>query len=327
MAARGPTGREVACAAEVSQSTVSLVLSGKAKGRVAPNTQERVRRIAAELGYRPNLAGQALRLGRFGLVMLVVPDVQNPFFVRVLDGAQQAARENQVSVLLGCGEYGTVINNSMNAVDGVLVCSKKPPDLAAGLGRVPMVVMDTTSPREVPSIRLRVAAGMTTAVERLIELGHRHLGYLRARPRTPTFTSRQQAFRHAAATVRTQVHESDLSLADAERAAYELLAEPTDRVTAVICDDDLQAGGVYRAAYALGVRIPAELSVIGFGNTLISQLLLPALTTVELYGEELGRMGLVMLLELIAGKQPARRPQLPTTLLERGSTAPAPQPT
>lgn len=162
MAARGPTGWEVARAANVSQSTVSLVLSGRAEGRVSARTQELVRRIAGELGYRPHAAARSLRLGRSGLVMLVVPDVQNPFFARVLDGAQRAAHENQVSVLLGSGEYG--INDSVNAVDGVLVCSKQPPDMTARLGQVPMVVMDTTPPAGVPCIRLGVAAGMTTAV-------------------------------------------------------------------------------------------------------------------------------------------------------------------
>jgi LacI family transcriptional regulator len=291
---------------------------------VSVRTQELVRRVAAELGYRPHAAARSLRLGRSGLVMLVVPDVQNPFFVRVLDGAQRTAQENRVSVLLGSGEYGTVINDSMNAVDGVLVCSKQPPDIAAGLGRVPMVVMDTTPPPGVPCIRLGVAAGMTTAMRRLIQLGHSHVGYLRARPRTPTFLSRWNAFQRATAEIRTEVRTADLAVPDAERVARELLAEPTDRVTAVVCDDDLQAGGVYRAAYGLGVRIPADLSVVGFGNTSISQLLYPDLTTVELCGEELGRIGLVTLLELIEGKQPAPRLLLRTTLLERGSTAPPP---
>lgn len=322
--ARGPTGWEVARAANVSQSTVSLVLSGRAEGRVSAQTQEVVRSVAAELGYRPHAAARSLRLGRSGLVLLVVPDVQNPFFVCVLDGAQRAAQENQCSVVLGSGEYGTVINDSVNAVDGVLVCSKQPPDLAVGLGQVPMVVMDAATLPGVPSIRLGVAAGMTAAVRRLRELGHRHLGYVRARPRTPTFLSRWHAFQRGTGDVRTTICTADLAVRDAERAALELLADPADRPTAVICDDDLQAGGVYRAAHQLGLGIPDDLSVVGFGNTPVSQLLVPDLTTVELSGEELGRTGLITLLEVIDGKQPAWRSLLPTTLLERGSTAPPP---
>jgi LacI family repressor for deo operon, udp, cdd, tsx, nupC, and nupG len=319
------TGWEVARAANVSQSTVSLVLSGRAAGRVSVRTQELVRRVADELGYRPHAAARSLRLGRSGLVMLVVPDVQNPFFARVLDGAQQAAQENHVSVLLGSGEHGTVVNDSVNAVDGLLVCSKQPSDMAVGIGQIPMVVMDTTPPPGVPCIRLGVAAGMTTGVRRLIELGHEHIGYMRAQPRTPTFLARWRAFQRATVAVHTQVCIAGLSVADAERVGAQLLDTSLDRVTAMVCDDDLQAAGVYRAARASGIRIPDDLSVLGFGNTVISRLLSPDLTTIELYGEELGRTGLITLLQLIEDKRPATRVMLRSALVERGSTARAPQ--
>lgn len=322
MATRGPTGWEVARAAQVSQSTVSLVLAGRAEGRVSARTQDLVRRIATELGYRPHAAARSLRLGRSGLVLLVVPDVQNPFFVRVLDGAQRAAQENRCSVVLGSGEYGTVINDSVYAVDGMLVCSKEPPGMASGIGQVPMVVMDNTAPSGVPTIRLGVAAGMSAAVRRLIALGHRHIGYVRAEPRTATFLARWQAFRRAIGEVRTQVCSAALSVHGAEESAMTLLGTPGDRVTAVVCDDDVLAAGVYRAAQRLGLRIPDDLSVIGFGNTSVAELLYPDLTTVELAGEELGRLGLITLLELIDGKEPDARAVLPTRLLERDSIAP-----
>ena len=84
----------------VSQSTVSLVLSGKGRGRVSEATQERVRQCARELGYRPNAAAQALRLGASRAVALLVPDMTNPFFSRVLRGAQRAAAEAGYIVIL-----------------------------------------------------------------------------------------------------------------------------------------------------------------------------------------------------------------------------------
>jgi ABC-type sugar transport system substrate-binding protein len=86
------TSVDVARHAGVSQSTVSLVFSGKGAGRVSEATQDRVRRCARELGYRPNVAAQALRLGQSRAVALLVPDVTNPFFSRVLRGAQRAAQ-------------------------------------------------------------------------------------------------------------------------------------------------------------------------------------------------------------------------------------------
>src|ERR671914_1302506 len=94
------TSVDVARHAGVSQSTVSLVFSGKGSGRVSEATQERVRRSAQELGYRPNVAAQALRLGASRAVALLVPDITNPFFSRVLRGAQRAAQEAGYTVVL-----------------------------------------------------------------------------------------------------------------------------------------------------------------------------------------------------------------------------------
>ena len=94
------TSVDVARRAGVSQSTVSLVFSGKGPGRVSEATQERVRRCARELGYRPNVAAQALRLGHSRAVALLVPDVTNPFFSRVLRGAQRAAQAAGYTVAL-----------------------------------------------------------------------------------------------------------------------------------------------------------------------------------------------------------------------------------
>lgn len=324
MTGKGPTGWEVARAANVSQSTVSLVLSGRAAGRVSPATQERVRRIAKELGYRPHAAARSLRLGRSGLLLLVVPDVQNPFFARVLDGAEQAAHENECSVVLGSNQHGAVITGAANAVDGVMVCSKPPPDLDDSARQVPMVVLDSTARRGVPTVRLDVGDGMEQAVRRLVQLGHHRVGYLRAPQRTPTFLARWKAFKRSTGELSTSVVNAELSVAGAEQSGRELLTRPGARVTAVICDDDVQAAGLYRAAAQLGIRIPEELSVVGFGNTEVSRMLYPSLTTVELSGEELGRTGLVMLLDLLGGQQPARRAVLPTTLVERESTALAP---
>ena len=326
MTVKGPTGWEVARAANVSQSTVSLVLSGRAAGRVSPATQERVRRIAKELGYRPHAAARTLRLGRSGLVLLVVPEVQNPFFARVLDGAEQAAHENDCSVVLGSNQHGAVITGAANAVDGVMICSKPPPDLDDEVRQVPIVVLDSTAKRGVPTVRLDVGDGMEQAVRRLVELGHRRLGYLRALQRTPTFLARWNAFKRATAQLTTTVVSAELSVAGAEQSGHELLGGAGPHVTAVICDDDVQAAGLYRTAARLGITIPEQLSVIGFGNTEVSRMLYPSLTTVELSGEELGRTGLVMLLDLLSGQQPARRALLPTTLVERESTGPASEP-
>ena len=94
-----PTSFDVAKRAGVSQSTVSLVLNGKAAGRVSPRTQEAVRRVAQELGYQPSMAARTLRLGRTHVAALIIPDVSNPVFAAVLQGAEQAARSRDYTVV------------------------------------------------------------------------------------------------------------------------------------------------------------------------------------------------------------------------------------
>lgn len=319
LSSKGPTGWEVARAANVSQSTVSLVLSGRADGRVSPATQDRVRRVAKELGYRPHAAARSLRLGRSGLVLLVVPDVRDPFFARVLDGAAHAAHENECSVVLASNRHGAVISAAANAVDGILVCARPPSELTDA-GHLPMVVLDASAPRGIPNVRLDVGDGMARAVRRLVELGHTHIGYLHAPQRALGHQARWAAFKRATEGVTTVVRTAETTVTSAERAGAELIAAPG--VTAVICDDDVQAAGLYRAAHRAGLRIPADVSVIGFGNSGMAGALCPSLTSVELCGEELGRMGVVILLGVLAGRQPVPRAVLPTTLVERDSIAP-----
>ena len=127
------TSVDVARRAGVSQSTVSLVFSGKGRGRVSAATQETVRRCARELGYRPNVAAQALRLGSSRAVALLVPDVTNPFFGRVLRGAQRAAQEAGYTVaLVDTGNDRRWEEQSFEAlragpVDGYLLFEVMPP--------------------------------------------------------------------------------------------------------------------------------------------------------------------------------------------------------
>lgn len=320
MGRTGPTGWEVARAANVSQSTVSLVLSGLAVGRVAPETQERVRQVALKLGYRPNAVARSLRLGRSGLVLLVVPEVQNPFFSRVLDGAQRAAHATGSAVVLGSAPITDDLFSPGSAVDGIILCSIPLPELCPTTGHVPVVALDTTNQRGVPTVRLDVADGMAAAVHHLVGLGHSRICHFAAQQRTSTFAARAQGFRRAAAGLRARTVRLELTVEAAEEAARTLLT-PQSRVTAVVCDDDILAAGIYRAARQLGIDIPDQLSVIGFGNTQVARMLYPSLTTVDLPGEDLGGAGVRALLSLRDGQTPATRSMLPTRLLIRDSTA------
>ncbi len=320
------TSVDVAEHAGVSQSTVSLVLSGKGRGRVSEATAARVMRSARELGYRPNAAAQALRTGASRAVALLVPDMTNPFFSRVLRGAQRAAAEaGYVVILVDTQNDRHWESQSFEAlragpVDGYLLFEVAAPD---ALGPDENVVMMETEAPGRPSVRFDGEAGATAAFEHLVELGHRRVGHLAAAFRALTFQHRAEARRRVltAAGLDPDAQPSVLtpiSIEDARRNGATLLDEEP---TAVFCDDDVIAAGLYLAARDRGVRIPDELSVVGFDDMDFARVLHPPLTTVALDAQVLGATSFELLEARMSGKRTRERIVLPAELLVRGSTA------
>jgi DNA-binding LacI/PurR family transcriptional regulator len=329
--AREPNSRvtsvDVARRAGVSQSTVSLVFSGKGQGRVSEATQEEVRRCARELGYRPNLAAQALRLGSSRAVALLVPDITNPFFARVLRGAQRAAAAAGYTVaLIDTGNDRRWEAQSFEAlragpVDGYLLFEVMPPEGLAPDERV--VLIESKAPRR-SSVRFDSEAGATDAFRHLIELGHRRVGHLASAFDAPTFDLREAARRtvltEAGLDPDTQPRATtDITIDAARDAAGPLLDEGP---TAVFCDDDIIAAGLYMAARERGLRIPRDLSVIGFDDMDFARVLEPPLTTVALDAELLGATAFELFEAQIAGRRKRATTVLPATLVVRESTGP-----
>jgi DNA-binding LacI/PurR family transcriptional regulator len=321
------TSVDVAERAGVSQSTVSLVFSGKGQGRVSEATQEHVRRCARELGYRPNVAAQALRLGSSRAVALLVPDITNPFFSRVLRGAQRAARSAGYTVaLIDTANDRRWQEQSFEAlragpVDGYLLFEVDPP---GGLGPGENVVLMESEAPGRPSARFDAEGGARAAFEHLVELGHRRIGHLAAAFDAPTFHDRENARRHVLADAGLDPDAlpralTPIGIEDARQAAGAVLDE---RPTAVYCDDDVIAAGLYLAARERGVRIPRDLSVVGFDDMDFARVLDPALTTVALDGERLGETAFDLLEARLTGRRiRKRRVVLPADLLVRDSTA------
>jgi DNA-binding LacI/PurR family transcriptional regulator len=321
------TSVDVARHAGVSQSTVSLVFSGKGRGRVSEDTQERVRRSARELGYRPNVAAQALRLGTSRAVALLVPDVTNPFFSRVLRGAQRAAQAaGYTVVLVDTGRDRQWAEQSFEALragpaDGYLLFEVMVPE---GLGPDHHVVV---MEREAPGhrwVRFDAEGGAAAAFGHLLELGHRRIGHLAASFDAPTFHLREAARRRVLAGAGLDPDAqpratTEIAIDSAREAAGPLLDE---RPTAVFCDDDLIAAGLYMAARDRGVRIPGDLSVVGFDDMDFARALEPPLTTVALDAERLGAIAFELLEARMAGRRTRSSMVLPGELLTRGSTGP-----
>ena len=320
------TSVDVARRAGVSQSTVSLVFSGKGRGRVSEATEEHVRRCARELGYRPNVAAQALRLGSSRAVALLVPDITNPFFSRVLRGAQRAAQAAGYTVaLVDTGNDRRWEAQSFEAlragpVDGYLLFEVSAPEALDPDENV--VLMEAEAPRR-PSVRFDAEGGATAAFAHLVELGHRRIGHLAADFDAPTFHLREAARRRVLSEAGIDPDAQPRALTpigidDARDAARALL---DDEPTAACCDDDIIAAGLYLAARERGLRIPGDLSVVGFDDMDFARVLEPPLTTVALDAELLGASAFELLEARMAGRRSRRRVVLPAELLVRESTA------
>jgi DNA-binding LacI/PurR family transcriptional regulator len=325
------TSVDVARRAGVSQTTVSLVLTGKAPGRVSAATAEHVRRVADDLGYRPNAAARALRSGTAAAVGLVVSDVTHPFFGRTLRGAQRAAWAAGHVVVLIDDNYGSAWGDGSvevlreGSVDGFLFFAADPPASLARPGAPPVVLVEGERGAQ-PHVRLDVDAGTDAVLAHLHELGHRRIGYLQSAIGGPTFDRR-----HARWAAHLRAHGQDpgaqlvvRSRFDAEStlaAGREVLRHP-DRPSAVLCDDDVLAAGLLAAAAQDGVDVPGELSVAGFDDLDLARLSTPPLTTVHFDPEALGAAAFEVLHALLRGERPADR-VLPTSLVVRASTGPA----
>jgi DNA-binding LacI/PurR family transcriptional regulator len=322
MSAARVTSVDVARRCGVSQSTVSLVFSGKAAGRISARTEAAVRAAAAELGYRPNAAARALKTGAARTVALVVPDVTNPFFGALLRGAQTAARAAGYAVALidtaNDRDWGAASAEALQAgpADGLMLFEVDPPRRSAG--SEPIVVIESES-RGHPSVRLDAERGTEAAIRHLLELGHTRIGHVASVHDRPTFRLRRRAVDRLVDGDVPRVG-ADFALDSARDATRSLLREHPD-VTALFCDDDVIAAGAYLAARELGRKIPGDLSIVGFDDLDIGRVLDPPVTTIAADAELLGRIAFELLQAQLAGKRPRSR-VLPVELAIRGSTAP-----
>ncbi|WP_327701632.1 LacI family transcriptional regulator [Streptomyces decoyicus] len=318
------TSKDLARTLGVSQATVSLVMAGKWRGRVSAKMAKKVLDTAADMGYRLNLSARSLRLGRTGTVMLVVPSLTNPHFADVHSGAARVGADHGIGVIVYPlqGEDGKgPFPSPRQAIDGVLACAVSAGSIDVLRDGVAMVALDSDPDAGICSVTMDVGAGMRSAVDHLVRLGHRHILHVRAERDAWTFAQRTEAF-----DGRLGAHRRvrGLSLAvpfDGARARELILARLCDdsSVTAVICDDDNLAACAYSAAHGLGLSIPGDLSVIGFDDLPLASLMVPALTTVRLPAHELGRLGMEQFLrhDTVRAKT-----VMPVEFVERASVGP-----
>ncbi len=325
---------DVARAAGVSPSTVSRALTVPEK--VGASTRERVLRVAEHLGYQPNRAARALITGRTGSLGLLLPDLANPFFPRLVRAIQHHAhRADQRVLMMDTDEDPAVepalVRSLTEQVDGLILCSPRmrPHDLreAAALG--PTVLVNRTAP-DVPAVVFDDLGGMRQIVEHLAGLGHARIGFAGGPRLSWSNGQRLRGLREASAEFGVQLTELGHFPPSFDGGHVAVEAVLLSEATAVVTFNDLVAVGLCHALAERRVRIPDEISVVGIDDIDVAGMVQPALTTLALRIESAGRAAVELALELLAGgvARPAPQVRIPGDLVVRGTTAPpGPRPT
>jgi LacI family transcriptional regulator, galactose operon repressor len=337
---RRVTSDDVAERAGVSRTTVSLVLNGRA-GSIPEATRHRVHEVAARLGYRPNATARALARGRTDVFGIVV--YEDPYADRASYSVLRSLLENLLHAVLRTGRnpmlFANLAGRSIDLAaygdgraDAFLLLAPRDEDpLVAYLAanRVPFVALarrvDTAGAGS--WIDIDNDHGVVAAVEHLMSAGHRRIAHLAGQRENPAARTRREAFyremRQCGLPVpEAYVLEGRFTARGGEEAATDLLSLP-ERPTAIFAGNDNMAMGAYRAARRLGLRVPDDLSLVGFDDAEYAPALDPPLTTVRFPRPEMAEGAAELLTDLIHHPERPHRPRvLPTELVLRSSVAP-----
>jgi LacI family transcriptional regulator len=326
---------DVAAAAGVSTSVVSLVINGKDGGRVSASTRRRVSEAIQRLGYKVDAGARALATGRRHAIALIIPDVRDPFFGQVAMGVVRAlgGRYQLVLVIAEASAEGVPGLDDVLAlrVDGMLVDSTAISVLEPASPPYPVVLLDAPGMGDgTPSVEFNIRAGARQLVEHLVGLGHRVFGYIDWNGTSATFDVRKEA---SISRVREllgsagSVHltHASVSIAAGRRAFEQAWGSWRDTgVTAVISATDLQAYGVLEATREAGISVPRDISVAAFNDLELSRVVAPSLTSVALPGFELGRSSADLLRRIVEGRPARLHRQIGAGVVVRASTGPVP---
>jgi DNA-binding LacI/PurR family transcriptional regulator len=325
------TIREVAAKAGVSVATVSYVLNNSRK--VRPETEQRVLWASKELGYAPNVAARSLVIGRSSIVGLVVPDIGNPFFPEITKAFQEAAGMAALETIVMNTNYDE--QRTRNALDRLVSLqvpgaafltsqvSRPVREILAAKGIAAIYLDHDVAATHISNIAIDYAHGIQAAVEHLLELGHKRIGFIGGPTQGASAQRRKQAFLDACGQARVEVRviESDFSVQGGYFSCSKLLN--VFGATALLAANDLMAIGAMHCAYDRQIAVPSQLSIIGFDDITFAQFTQPALTTVAVPRTDVGRVAFQALNALIANSGEAGREyEIKTSLIVRQTTAP-----
>ena len=323
----------------ISKASVSYALNDQPG--VSPETRERVRRLARELGWFPSSSARALsraRTGAIGLVLSRDPELlgNEPFFMRVISGIEQVLIEADVALVLRM--VGAAPGRDLRVyerwagerrVDGVILFDAQQDDprfpLMERLGLPAVLHGSPVAAASMSSVSGDEADDAARVVDHLHGLGHRHIAHVTG-PQTYLHEQLRQRLvgaRAAGVGIRVDVRPGDYSLQGARRVTAELLRTP-EPPTGIIYGSDLMALGGLDAAAELGVAVPGRLSLVSWDDSILCQVARPDVTGLERHPGDFGRMSATVLLEVIAGRGPGDVVVGPSDLMVRGTSGPAP---
>ncbi len=326
--------REIARRAKVSTATVSRAINHVPT--VNPQLAKRVWKVVDELGYFPNTQARALVSGRSRIFGLIVSDITNPFFPEIVQTFEHLAVENNYEILLT-----STINDPKRMeqsvrrmierrVDGVAILTFGMEESLLGhlrFRKVPLIFVDVGPDAPgIVNIRINYLDGIRQAVQHLAALRHTRIAFIAGPPHLKSAQARVEAFKTSMAEIGLPselIATGDHTMEGGMRALVELL-QLQDRPTALVCSNDMTAIGVMREAYDHGIKIPTDMSVVGFDDIRLAQFMIPPLTTVQMSQKELAQIAFRALLNEVDREAPSTKKseyELNTNLILRRSTA------
>jgi len=329
--------QDVAKLADVSTATVSRALA--TPERVSPEARARVLEAIAKTGYVPNPAARTLRSQKTYMVLVVLPDLSNTFFSKILRGIEETLFE---------AGYGMIISDldgspekeahfaaftAAGRVDGAILLnghlfgqSREGEGQPARI-KIPLVAVCEAIPgADIPQIEIDNRAAAYGMTQHLASLGHRSIAYVSGPASNILERERFQGFKDGLETAGLPfdpalILPGDYTIEAGVRAGQDLVARST-RPTAVFCTSDEMAIGLMRTLFSAGLRVPEDISVAGFDDIEFAAVAEPPLTTIHQPRRELGQAAASALIELLQGRPSPKRIRLETELVIRDSVAP-----
>jgi LacI family transcriptional regulator/LacI family repressor for deo operon, udp, cdd, tsx, nupC, and nupG len=326
------TIKDIAKAAGVSHTTVSRALKDNAA--ISAETTKRIKKLAQEMGYTPSAVAQSLLSQRTLTIGMVITTIADPFIVQIVEGVERVAQAAGYSVFLSTShnnleqEMAVVETFRRRRVDAIIVTSSRVGILYSSQldqFEVPIVLINNQEEGDyLHSVAVDDVQGARLAVEHLLDLGHRRIGYIGVANRPKSNRRRlagyQAAHQYVGITYDPELILSPTSATDLDRgqAALDLLLAAG--ATAVFCYNDLTAIGLMMACRQRSINVPHEFSVVGFDDIEPALYVTPSLTTIRQPRPKLGQLAMTMVLDLL-NEQEAQDQILACELIVRESTA------